>query len=294
MTSRNVTTGILQPLVRHGAPAAGFVTSKNVFVEGQVDERLHALRAWLDAGATLENHSWSHRSFQKTPLDEYEDDALRGDLVPRMLMGERGKEPRHYRHPFNHTGPTRAARRNFERFIGEHGYVVTPFTVEHADYVFNSLYVSALANDDPEEAERIGRAYVEQLDVALDFAEGLSRETFTREIPQILLIHANDINGRYLGEMLERLVARGYEFVSLDQAVGDAAYSTRDEYVGPTGISWLHRWRHSLGLPDKLREEPDPPRWVIDAWRSREPSGTRPAPKPQNGYTYDLKPAATD
>jgi len=44
---------------------------------------------------------------------------------------------------------------------------------------------------------------------------------FGREITQILLIHANDINTDCPDELLKRLAARGYRFVTLDQAMED-------------------------------------------------------------------------
>ena len=69
-----------------------------------------------------------------------------------------------------------------------------------------------------------------------------------RPIPQILLIHANEINSIALGEMLDRLERRGYELIALSQALEDDAYATPDEYVGRWGISWFHRWRHGRGL----------------------------------------------
>ena len=67
--------------------------------------------------------------------------------------------------------------------------------------------------------------------------------------------------------MLRRFSARGYRFVTLDEALEDEALRTRDDYVGRSGISWIHRWRRTLGLEDRLREEPDPPEWVLQAFR---------------------------
>ena len=118
--------------------------------------------------------------------------------------------------------------------------------------------------------QRIGEAYLTQLDTAIRFAEYLSRETFGREIPQIFLIHANRINADHLGQMLNLLDARGYRFVSLDEAARDPAYATPDKYTEPWGINWLHRWRVGLGLPSLLREEPDPPAWVWEAYQGSE------------------------
>jgi peptidoglycan-N-acetylglucosamine deacetylase len=64
-------------------------------------------------------------------------------------------------------------------------------------------------------------------------------------------------------ELLRRLRARGYAFVTLDQAAQDPAYQTADNYVGRNGVSWLHRWRVALNLPPRLDGEPDPPQWVL-------------------------------
>jgi hypothetical protein len=94
--------------------------------------------------------------------------------------------------------------------------------------------------------------------------EHLSTEMFGREITQILLFHANDINADCLDEMLKRLESRGYRFVTLDQALEDKAYQTRDDYIGINGPSWLHRWTVALGLKMTLALEPDPPKWVLD------------------------------
>jgi len=261
---------LLDALTRYQAPASGFVTGARVMVEGQVDARLDLLRRWRDGGVRLENHSFSHRSFQQTPLGEYLDDAIQGLLFPEMIMRERGDSVLFYRHPFNHTGPTEEARRTFETFLENRSQRLAPFTVEHADYVFNSLYAAAEQHADTTAMARIGQAYLAQLDSAFAFAERLSQDTFGRAIPQIFLIHANAINAAYLDRMLGRLQERGYRFVSLEEALRDAAYATPDSFVGNSGISWLHRWRIGLGLENRLRDEPDPPPWIIDAYRQHQ------------------------
>lgn len=266
--ARRVTRGILQALQRHDVPAVGFVISARVVVRGQVDERLDLLRQWRDAGVELANHGYSHLDFQRVSLEEYQDDFIKGDLLPLMVMQEAGRPIRYFRHPFNHTGPDAESKRAFEAFAAERGYSIAPFTVEHADYIYNLLHIEAREAGDSVRVNRIRGAYLAHLDAALDFAERLSRETFGRDIPQVLLTHANDINADCLDLILERLTARGYEFVSLEAAMADPAYATPDRYVGRFGPSWLHRWRLSLGLEDRLPEEPDPPGWVLEAYRA--------------------------
>jgi peptidoglycan/xylan/chitin deacetylase (PgdA/CDA1 family) len=260
------TARLLAALRRHGAPGVAFVIGGRVLGEGDAGRRLDLLRDWRDAGVELGNHSWSHLALQKVPLERYEMDVLRGDSIPRLLMGEVGRVPRYFRPPFNQTGPTRAVRDSFVVFLARHGYALAPFTVEDVDYAFDDLYRAAAG--DTARQGRIGRAYLAHFDTAMAFAEELAHETFGRDIPQVLLLHADDLNALYLGRLLDRLLARGYRFVTLAAALDDTAYATPDGYVGPYGISWLHRWRLALGLPNRLREEPDPPGWVLRDYRA--------------------------
>ena len=261
-----VTEQIVAALAKHEVPALGFVIGDKVFMNGQVDARMDLLRRWLDAGSDLANHSFTHPSFNTTDLVAYQDDVIHGDLVPRLLMAEKDRTLRYFRHPYNQTGPTAEMQSNFRAFMAARETIIAPFTVEHSDYAFNFLWTEAMDRGDEKGAERIRKAYMEHMDTAFDFAEELTLDTFGEPIPQVFLIHANDLNGLCLDAMLARLQERGYGFVSMDQALEHPSYATPDDYVGNNGISWLHRWRHSKGLPDRLRDEPDPPTWILKAW----------------------------
>ncbi|HEY1403497.1 MAG TPA: polysaccharide deacetylase family protein [Pyrinomonadaceae bacterium] len=56
------------PLVKHRVPAIGFVNEGNLYVKGEMDARIDILRMWLDVGMTLGNHTFSHASFSRTPV----------------------------------------------------------------------------------------------------------------------------------------------------------------------------------------------------------------------------------
>ena len=64
--------------------------------------------------------------------------------------------------------------------------------------------------------------------------------------------------------------ARGYAFVTLERALEDPAYATPDPYVSRNGISWLHRWLFAKTGATRLKEEPDPPPFVRDAYQAIE------------------------
>jgi len=58
---------------------------------------------------------------------------------------------------------------------------------------------------------------------------------------------------------------RGYKFVMLEEALKDEAYRLPDTFVGPAGISWIHRWALERGREYVLRDEPRVPEFVMKA-----------------------------
>jgi peptidoglycan/xylan/chitin deacetylase (PgdA/CDA1 family) len=268
---RRITDGVLAALGRHGVTAVGFVNEGKLEPAGQRAARLALLRAWLEAGHDLGNHTYSHPDLQRVPLEEYERDVLRGEAGIRELLAARGRTPRFFRHPFTHTGPTLEVRSSFEAFLAEHGYTVAPFSIENADYVFDRARRSATDRGDTATAERLRAAYVDYTVAVTEQMEALSRETFGREVPQVLLVHANATNADALDEALGRLAGRGYRFVTLGEALTDDAWRSPDDYVGPRGPSWLFRFRVAKGLPLRLELEPDPPKWVLGLYDEATP-----------------------
>lgn len=260
---RSITDRILGALDRGKTPAVGFVVESGLFVEGEVDARIALLRRWIDAGLSLGNHTYSHPRLHDTPLPEYMDDVVRGDTITRMLMEEAGRSLRYFRHPYTSTGSSPEIKGRLEAFLRERGYRIAPFTIEAADYAFDAVYVDALRMQDDALAKRTLALYLDHIDTMCSFFETRSREVLGREIAQILLIHANAINAVALDRILERLERRGYRFVTLDRAMEDAAYAIPDDYVGPRGLSWIHRWTVNLGQEMRFELEPDPPSEIL-------------------------------
>ena len=79
---------------------------------------------------------------------------------------------------------------------------------------------------------------------------------------QTLLIHANFINSDSLGDMIAMFRRRGYKCVDLETALKDEAYRLPDTYIGPAGISWLHRWTLEKGKSYIEPNEPTVPEFV--------------------------------
>jgi len=257
---RAMTERLLKPFRDQGIPVAGFVNEFRQ-VELGAEGLRQILDLWLDAGADLGNHSYSHFDINNVPLDQYTADILKGEPILRAALAARGKALRFYRHPFLHTGPTPDIKKRLQEFLNRHGYRAAPVTLDNSDYQFAALYTR------PQYRERVRQAYVPYMESIVTFFEARSLEVVGREFPQILLLHANQLNADLMPDLLTMFRRRGYTIVSLDRALADDAYALPDEYAGRGGFSWIHRWSTTKGMAPK--GEPDPPAWVQEAWAAR-------------------------
>lgn len=271
--ARRATRAILAALEAHGAPAVGFVNADKLQVPGEVDARTALLQQWVDAGMQLGNHTWSHPNLNRMTAAAFEQDVVRGGEVVRRLMAPRHPARLYFRHPMNHTGDTAAKKAAVDRFLAARGYTIAPHTVENEDFVFNAVYVQARRDGDGDLARRLRDAYLDFSLRATAFAERVAPEVFGRDVPQTLLIHANDLNADVLDALLRRFEARGYRFVTLDEAMDDPAYRTPDTLVSSYGPTWLWRWMKSQGLHVSFADDPEPPAWVTDLFAHRDRGG---------------------
>jgi peptidoglycan/xylan/chitin deacetylase (PgdA/CDA1 family) len=257
---RAMTERLLRPLREGRVPVVGFVNQIHESTVG-ADGLRQLLDLWLDAGADLGNHSYSHLDINTTALETYEQDIVRGEPMLRAALEAHGRKLRYYRHPFLVTGTTPEAKAHLQTFLDQHGYTVAPVTLDNSDYQYAALYTRA------EFRERVKREYVPYMESVIAFFESRSIEVAGREFPQTLLIHANDLNADLMPDLLAMLRRRGYTFVTLDAALADATYRLPETYVGRGGFSWIHRWSRTMTIPP--RAEPEPPAWVTENWNKR-------------------------
>lgn len=267
--AQRATKAMLHALRTHGAPAVGFVNESKLQARGEERSRIALLRQWVDAGMILGNHTYTHSDFNTVTIEQFQEDIVKGDIITRRLMESNQPYQLYFRHPMTHTGDTQMKKEAIEYFLAARGYKVTPHTIENSDFIFNAGYVRARMNRNEATASKLRDSYLDFTIAATEFAERVSPQIFGREIPQTLLLHANDLNADCLNELLDRLERRGYIFVTLDEAMTDPAYQTKDSTVSRNGPTWLWRWMKSMGLNISFRDDPEPPQWVLDLFNQR-------------------------
>jgi peptidoglycan/xylan/chitin deacetylase (PgdA/CDA1 family) len=247
---------LLATLRARKAPALGLVVASRRCDDGIAS----VLNAWVDDGHDLGNHTWSHLDLNRASIELYEKDIAIGEPPIRTALARREKTLRYFRHPGLHAGDTAGKKLAIDRFLQARRYTVAPVTFDNQEWVFANAYASALQKNDDATARRVVAAYLDHINETVAFFERRSVAVLGREIPQILLLHMNAINADVLSDVLAILEKRGYRFITMDEAMRDAAYALPDTYVGKQGISWIHRWGLAKGMPVVM--EPREPAWL--------------------------------
>lgn len=228
----DATRRLLGHLDERGVPAVGFVNCERMTPDARI------LRMWLDKGMGLGNHSESHRDLNDAPLDTWIADVRSCD---RKLRDVTGEPVLFFRFPFLHQGPTRERKRAALDILDQLDYRIAHVTVDNSEWVLRRPYERALQSGNDEEQRKIGALLVNHVVAAAEHARAVARRKFGRDVDHVLLLHANVLVADQLGVLLDSLSARGFSFISLEEALSDPVYRRPDRYTGPNGLSWLYR-----------------------------------------------------
>jgi len=263
---QEITRKLLGHIKKAKIPAIGFVNEGKLYAnEKRVEAEVDLLRQWIDAGLELGNHTRSHMNLHANPLEKYTEDILKGEIVTKELLASKNKQIRYFRHPYLFTGLDLETKQKLGAFLAQHRYTIAPVTIDNADWIFARAYDNALEKNDKKLLKQIGDAYVPYLEAKMDYWERQSIKLLNREPKQILLLHANSINADYFDDVAGMLRKRGYQFVTLENALTDEAYKLPDTFTKRAGISWLHRWALDKGREMVLPNEPKTPDFVLKA-----------------------------
>jgi peptidoglycan/xylan/chitin deacetylase (PgdA/CDA1 family) len=266
-----LTQKLLTHCTTYQVPALGFVIGSFLQTDQKTEpEQLNLLGLWLNAGLELGNHTFAHKDYNLVSFNELKADVLAGEQIIKPFIDKQGKPFRYFRHPFLRKGDTQAKKDSLEAYLKQQGYIEAPVTIDNSDWQFSRAYDHALMLQDTAMANAVGRQYLTYMNDCVQYYEAQSDSLFGRQIPQILLLHANTINADYLGQLFAQLKHRGYQFVVLEDALKDVAYQSPDHYYNKGGISWLHRWALTRGKKGAFfKGEPEVP-VMIDELANRK------------------------
>jgi peptidoglycan/xylan/chitin deacetylase (PgdA/CDA1 family) len=252
-----LTKTLLRKLKRQHIPATGFVNEGKL--EQDAAPQIADLNRWLDSGMGLGNHTFSHESPTQIGAQAYIEDIIKGEPVIRRLLAEHGERLEWFRHPYLDTGSPAPVRHEIDAWLAAHHYRVAPVTIDADDWEFAEPYDDAIARHDLVRQRRIRQEYLAYTALRVTWSQASARVLFDRDIAHVMLLHGTRLNADTLDELAHLLRRAHLRPVSLEQALSDPAYRTRDDYSGKDGINWLERWAITLHKTLPAAGDIDPP-----------------------------------
>ena len=88
---QRITNGLVGSFQVEKVPVTTFINERQLNVPGQRDARAAVVEQWLNAGFELGNHTYSHQSASKVPVDQFQDDIVKGEVITRAILEQRGQ-----------------------------------------------------------------------------------------------------------------------------------------------------------------------------------------------------------
>lgn len=236
-----VTRALLDVLAKHNIKAVGFVIWGNV--RSPQDEAL--LELWLRAGHELGSHSYSHPNLTHSALADYVADLQRArDGLAAFLDQHGAKPPRFFRYPMLNEGDTRAKLEGVRKALASMSLRNLPVTIDTQDWSFSEPWVSARRAADRKALARLADEYHRALRLSVQYHERHSEALFKRVVPQVLLLHANEIGSAEWDSLFRWLEQTGHRFASADEVLADPVFAREPAFVYRQGVSLWDRLDH--------------------------------------------------
>ncbi len=217
-------------LRKRGIRAALFPVGSNV----DNGEGRAILASWNDAGHILSNHTWNHRMMGRAGAGQ-----LRAEIIRcEALIGGYARFRRFFRFPALKEGATAELRDAHRGVLRELGYRNGYVTIDASDWYYDQRLRAKLQEDALFDAARYRQPYVAHMVDRAEYYDSLSRRVLGRSVPHTLLVHYNLLNALFLGDVLDALRERGWEFVAAEEAYRDPVFASEPQ-IAPAGESLI-------------------------------------------------------
>ncbi len=234
---------LLNKLDSLSIPVAIFINEGQIYKNDSVVKNIELLQNWIKRDyITAGNHSFSHSRYSEVGLELFIEDINKGESYSKELSSKYNKSIKYFRFPYNDLGKDSIQQKQIQNYLTKKEYIITPFTIESSDWMFNYVYEYYLKTGNIKKAAEIGMLYVDKTMQTFDFFNSLAINQYGRAINQIYLCHDNSLNADYLNDIIKLLKEKEYTFISLDEAILDSVYQQKINYWKKWGVSWLYRW----------------------------------------------------
>ena len=212
-TGAKRTETLIKALKEKNIKQAGFFCNTNEFSS----EEAKRVGAYAESGHIIGNHGAHHFDYEKVGFDLFTSDFEEAEA--KLL-----KYPTYqkiFRFPYLRQGVIETNRNRVTSYLeGKkycHGYV----TIETYDWHLDQLFQKDLLANIPVDLEKLKSVYLKILLDGISFYDNLAVQVLKRSPQHVILLHENDINALFIGELISAIEANGGKIIPLSEAYQD-------------------------------------------------------------------------
>ena len=242
---REVSNLILRTLEKGDIPAAGFVIQEKL----EEDPSTYViLDDWSSRKQTLGNQTWGNADLNELEAKHFIEHVADGQKLLRNISKAHPQNYRFLRYPNLHQGETEKKKNRVQKTMKRARYQTAHVSIKTATHFFNRPFVKTFEGP-PEALDALKKRYLKHVLDSLDYSESQSQIIFGRNIAHVLQLHIGVTISTMLQPLIDALQERGYQFISLQEALKDPAYKTEETYIGPMGLTFIDRVAATRGVP---------------------------------------------
>lgn len=194
--------------------------------------------------------TYSGQDIENVPVEIFLDDITKAKETIEDIVWSFKQKGRYFRFPYLHYGSRPELKKEVQDFLDESHLAVAHASVVTEDFVYNLSFEKVFRGNDSLKVANFRDEYIGHILGCLGHAETVAIGIMSRPVRHILQLRASRLNAAFLDDILAAISDKGYQFISLKNALKDRVYQKPDAYYETTRVSFLERIKYSN--PDLL------------------------------------------
>ena len=176
------------------------------------------IKKYSNAGHVIANHTAHHIDYQKSTFDQFTADFLEAE----QKLSSFPTYQKWFRFPYLKQGLLDSSRNQIHMFLEKNNYKHGYVTVETYDWELDRLFQTDVASKRPIDLYKVRDVYLKILWDGIQFYDNLARKVLGRSPKHVILLHENDVNALFIGDLIDLIRKNNGQIVSIDEAYRDS------------------------------------------------------------------------
>lgn len=215
------TEKLLETLKMAGVERAAFYVNT---VRVSNAEQIERVNSYIKNGHLVGNHTHSHPNLEVVGAQNYIKEISMADSILKDKVPGYSKN---FRYCYLRRGKDFKTRDQVYEYLDSVGYTDAYVTLDNYDWHIDYLMREAIKSGKKVNFKKLGKVYSKAIFDSAKFYDDLAKKVIGRSPKHVLLLHANDINALFIGELVNYFKSKGWKLTTPEEAYKDEIATRR-------------------------------------------------------------------